>query len=155
LWPHDNAIIALGAKRYGYWEEANTIAKGIVDAASAFRGYRLPELFAGLQRYADSFPAQYLGANIPQAWAAGSIFMLLQAILGLRADMPARRVTVAPTLPEWLPEITLSNMRVGDARVTLRFEGAGPSSTCRVLRQDGDLRVEQEAVAGVLREVEK
>ena len=64
------------------------MAEGIFRAASHFHSYRLPELFAGMERTARSFPLQYLGANIPQGWAAGTIFSLLQMILGRRADAP-------------------------------------------------------------------
>lgn len=141
VWPHDNGIIALGAKRYGHWEATNTIAKGIFDAAAVFRGFRLPELFAGLEREDDSFPAQYLGANIPQAWAAGSVFMLLRAILGLEADAPHKALRVRPTLPDWLPEITVSNLQVGAARVALRFSGQGTSSRWEMVDKQGEVTV--------------
>ena len=53
------------------------------------------------------FPVQYLGANVPQAWAAGSVFALLQAILGIQPDAPRDRLFVDPALPAWLPDITL------------------------------------------------
>ena len=91
VWPHDNAIIAAGMKRYGDLAADAPVAKAILDAQAGFDRYRLPELFAGLQRDATSFPVQYLGANIPQAWAAGAIFMLLRAILGITADAPHNR----------------------------------------------------------------
>ncbi len=72
--------------------------------------------------------------------------MLLQAILGLRADATERRLAVSPTLPGWLPEIRLSNLHVGDACVTLHFHGEGTASTCEVEEQEGELTVVQEAV---------
>ncbi|MCA1646745.1 MAG: amylo-alpha-1,6-glucosidase, partial [Chloroflexi bacterium] len=86
VWPHDNALIALGFKRYGFADECARVARDLFEAASYFEGYRLPELYAGLPRQPGTFPVQYLGANIPQAWAAGSVFHLLQAILGLRGE---------------------------------------------------------------------
>src|SRR4029453_11672939 len=86
VWPHDNGIIALGFKRYGFDEAVNRVAWDICEAASYFQGYRPPELYAGLPRRPGTFPTEYLGANIPQAWAAGTIFHLIKAILGLRAD---------------------------------------------------------------------
>ena len=76
VWPHDNALIAGGFRRYGHDAEAARIARGLFDATERFEANRLPELFAGLPRDDDSFPVQYLGANVPQAWAAGSIIQL-------------------------------------------------------------------------------
>lgn len=141
VWPHDNAIIAFGAKQYGMWEEANKIAKAIFDAAAAFQGYRLPELLAGLERTPGSFPVQYLGANIPQAWAAGSVFMLLRAILGINANVQRNELQLDPTLPEWLPEITLTNFKVGDQKMAIRFWGVGLESRFEVLENPGRIQV--------------
>ncbi|MGA7323994.1 MAG: amylo-alpha-1,6-glucosidase [Rhodomicrobium sp.] len=133
IWPHDNAWIAAGAKRYGLWQEANQIAKGIFDAADMFQMYRLPVLFAGADRERDEFPVQYLGANTPQAWAAGSVFMFMRALLGIEPDAPRNRLELNPTLPDRLPEVTLQNLRVGDHRLTIRFSGRGTSSRFEVL----------------------
>jgi hypothetical protein len=80
---------------------------------------------------------QYLGANIPQAWAAGSVFHLLQAILGLRADAPAHRLYVDPTLPRWLPDIQLQGLRIGRTRLTLKFWREGEASRWEVQTRDG------------------
>src|SRR6185369_13884555 len=99
VWPHDNGIIALGFKRYGFGAQAARIARDISEAASYFVSYRLPELYAGLQRRPGTFPVLYPGANVPQAWAAGSVFHLIQAILGLQADAPHGRLYVDPMLP--------------------------------------------------------
>jgi glycogen debranching enzyme len=137
VWPHDNAIIAAGAKRYGLWREANQIAKGIFDAAAKFQMYRLPELFAGSRREEEGFPVQYVGANIPQAWAAGSVFMLLRAILGIDADASKNLLRLEPTLPDWLPDIAIEGMRVGDARLSIRFSGEGASSEYEI-REGGE-----------------
>jgi glycogen debranching enzyme len=144
VWPHDNGIIALGFKRYGFAVEANRIARDIFEAASCHESYRLPELYAGLPRRASTFPVQYPGANIPQAWAAGSIFQLLQATLGLRADAPAGRLYVHPTLPKWLGDIVLSNLRVGDARLQLHFWREGDTSRWEVQDCTGTISVVEE-----------
>ena len=106
VWPHDNGIIALGFKRYGFVAEAARIARDISEAASHFVSYRMPELYAGIERRPGAFPVLYPGANVPQAWAAGSVFHLLQAILGLQADAPNGRLYVDPVLPPWLPNVT-------------------------------------------------
>jgi glycogen debranching enzyme len=121
VWPHDNGLIALGFKRYGFAAEAARIARDISEAASYFASYRLPELYAGVQRQPGTFPVQYPGANVPQAWASGANFHLLQAILGLRADAPSNRLYVDPELPLWLPDVTLHGLRVGDAKLDLTF----------------------------------
>jgi glycogen debranching enzyme len=141
VWPHDNGIIAAGLKRYGFAEQAAAVARDIWEAASFFDFYRLPELYAGLPRVQSSFPAQYLGANIPQAWAAGTIFHLLQTLLGLRADAPNGRLYVRPTLPHWLPDLTLGNLACGPARLSLRFWRDGEASRWSVTDQQGQLEV--------------
>ena len=92
VWPHDNALIAIGFRRYGFVEEANRVARDISGAAGYFAFHQMPELYSGLQRDPSNFPVQYLGANVPQAWAAGSAFASLQMIAGLpagRAERPA------------------------------------------------------------------
>ncbi len=121
VWPHDNGMIALGCKRYGFSQEAAHIARGISGAASYFENYRLPEVYAGIQMQKGAFPIQYAQANVPQAWAAGSIFHLLQAILGLQADAPNHQLFIDPELPEWLPDITLHQLTIGKATLDLRF----------------------------------
>src|SRR6185437_7195518 len=100
VWPHDNGFIAQGMKRYGFHEEALKIARAITQAASYFSRDQMPELYAGTGRQTNSFPVQYLGANVPQGWAAGSIFSLLQAIVGFQPDAPNQMLYVDPTLPD-------------------------------------------------------
>jgi glycogen debranching enzyme len=129
VWPHDNGIIALGFKRYGFAAEAARIARDISEVGSYFECHRLPELYAGTEQRPGSFPVQYLGANVPQAWAAGSVFHLLQAILGIRADACREHLYVDPQLPRWLPDVTLHGVAVGRARVDLRFRRVDEQST--------------------------
>jgi len=111
----------MGLKQYGYHQEANQIAEGIFAAASYFEAGRMPELFGGMERKPGQFPVPYPDANIPQAWAAGSIFLLIRAMLGLEANAAERSLTIQPVLPDWLPDLELVNLRVGKATVTLRF----------------------------------
>lgn len=141
VWPHDNSLIAAGLKRYGYHQEANTVAEGIFAAASYFEAGRMPELFGGIERRTDGFPVPYTDANIPQAWAAGSIFLLIRNILGLSADAPHRRLSVCPTLPEWLHELELTNLSVGSATVALRFWRDGEQTRWETTHIDGELQV--------------
>jgi glycogen debranching enzyme len=132
-------------------EEAARIARGISEAASYFVFHRLPELYAGTTREAGAFPVQYLGANVPQAWAAGSAFHLLQAILGLDADAHNSTLFIDPVLPGWLPDITLQNLRVGSGTVTLRFWKENNDTRYEVLSSSNGLNVvhasEKEKVA--------
>ena len=145
VWPHDNGIIALGFKRYGFAAEAGRVARDISEAASRFASHRLPELYAGIERRPGGFPVQYLGANVPQAWAAGSAFHLLQALLGLRADAPHGRLYVDPSLPRWLPDVTLRGLAVGSSRVDLRFWREDEHTSWEVLDRQGDIEILEEA----------
>ena len=121
VWPHDNSIIARGMKRCGFHEEANQVAHDVERAASFFAMRQLPELYSGVERTDTNFPVQYLGANVPQAWAAGSVFMLLMAMLGFEPDAPNGRLEIDPVLPDWLPELILRDLRVGEHQFDLRF----------------------------------
>jgi glycogen debranching enzyme len=123
VWPHDNAIIAGGFRHYGFDREAAVVARGMFDAAERFVATRLPELFAGLSRQPGTFPVQYLEANVPQAWAASAIFRLVAVLCGLHAttDVDGSRLYVAPALPDWLPDLTISNLRAGGGAMSLRF----------------------------------
>jgi glycogen debranching enzyme len=121
VWPHDNAMIAGGFRRYGFDAEAAQVAKAIFDAAERLAGYRVPELFAGLPRHEASFPVQYLGANVPQAWAAGSIFRFIAILAGIHtmSDRDGSRIYVNPALPAWLPTLTIRNLRAGRGSLDL------------------------------------
>lgn len=143
VWPHDNGIIALGFKRYGFAAEAARIARDISEAASHFVSYRLPELYAGIERRLGTFPVPYLRANVPQAWAAGTLFHLLQAILGLQADAPNNHLYISPQLPSWLPDLKLEGLKVGTSRFDLRFWREGNRTRWEVLSQEGDIRVQE------------
>ncbi len=136
VWPHDNSLIALGFKRYGYGTEVGHIARDISEAASHFLLSQLPELYAGVQRSGVSFPVQYLGANVPQAWAAGSCFALLQAMLGIQPDAPNGKLYVDPELPAWLPDVTLIDLRLGRRHLDIRFRRDGEKTVWEVLRGD-------------------
>jgi glycogen debranching enzyme len=136
VWPHDNAIIALGFKRYGFHQEAAHIARDVSEAASHFLLNQLPELYAGLQRDGTNFPVQYIGANVPQAWAAGAAFMLLQAMLGIVPDAPRNRLLIDPHLPAWLSDVTLHDLRLGDETFDLAFRRQGEHTVVEVLKGD-------------------
>jgi glycogen debranching enzyme len=143
VWPHDNAIIALGMKRYGAWQQVNRIAEGIFAASAYFAGNHLPELWVGLDRSQTSWPVLYPLANVPQAWAAGSVPLLLRAILGIEPDVDGRVLYLTLTLPDWLDDITFLGLRCAGGTVDVRFVGRGEESEAIVLRTTGGLSVEQ------------
>ena len=136
VWPHDNGFIAQGFRRYGFAKEAAEIARDVSRSASYFAQHRMPELYAGLQRTATSFPVQYQGANVPQAWAAGACFALLQALLGLQPDAPNGRLHVDPALPDWLPDLRLHDMRIGPEKVDVSFWREGDQTRWAVAKGD-------------------
>lgn len=137
VWPHDNGMIALGFKRYGFGAEAARIARDISEAGSHFLLNRLPELYTAPHKGdGAAFPVQYLGANVPQAWAAGSVFSLMQAMLGFVPDAPNDRIYIDPWLPSWLPDITLYDLRVGKHRLDIRFWREGEKTQFELLRGD-------------------
>ena len=137
VWPHDNGLIAVGLKQYGFHDEACRIAAGLVDASVRFVLHRLPEVFAGTSRDDSPFPVQYLGANVPQAWAAGSVFSLLHALLGIQVDVADSVVYVDPTLPDWLPELQIEGLRVGDRRIDVRFWRDGTATRADIVHGEG------------------
>ena len=138
VWPHDNGFIAQGFKRYGFHEETCRVTEGITLAAGYFTLDQMPELYAGIQRNSSNFPVQYLGANVPQGWAAGSIFSLLQALLGFQPDGPNDRLYLDPALPEWMPDITVRDLRVGSQTFDIRFALAGGATSFEVIRGSED-----------------
>jgi glycogen debranching enzyme len=145
IWPHDNGIIALGFKRYGFAAEAAKVARSISEAASYFSSYRLPEVYAGITATPGSFPAPYIEANVPQAWAAGSVFHCLQAILGLQADAPHQCFYIDPELPPWIPELTLRSVEVGSAHVDLQFWREDERTCWDATVQSGNIEIKQKA----------
>ena len=136
VWPHDNSLIALGMKRYGFAAEAARVARAVSGAGSFFAFHQLPELYAGIGREETNFPVQYLGVNVPQAWAAGSVFAFTQAIVGAEGDASNRKLYVDPVLPAWLPELVLHNIVVGDQAFDLKFKRNDGDTVTEVLRGD-------------------
>ena len=142
VWPHDNALIAAGFCRYDQEGAALRVFDALYQAATAFRHYRLPELYAGYARSeAEARPVSYPVACSPQAWAAGAIPHALWNLLGLRAAALEHRLDVVrPRLPAWLDWLEIRDLRVGDARADVRFER----------RADGRAEVAAEVRAGRL-----
>src|SRR6266481_6078505 len=136
VWPHDNAIIAMGFKLYGFAAEAARVAHDVSVAASHFLLNQLPELYTAAERNETNFPVQYIGANVPQAWAAGSAFLLTQALLGFLPDARRNRLYIDPFLPPWLPDLTVRDLRIGRHKLTLRFWTKGGQTEFEVIKGD-------------------
>jgi glycogen debranching enzyme len=145
VWPHDNAIVAAGLKRYGHHRATTRVATALFDVAVHMDYFRLPELFCGFTRRAPTSPVAYPVACSPQAWAAGSPFILLQAMLGISARADENMLTInKPMLPPWLERVELSNLRVGNARLSLVFTREGEVTTFSLVDRRGDVRVVME-----------
>jgi glycogen debranching enzyme len=139
VWPHDNAIIAMGFRLYGFDAEAAQVAHDVSVAASHFMLNRLPELYTARHRTASNFPVQYLGANVPQAWAAGAVFMFTQALLGFLPDAPRGKLYVDPSLPPWLPDLTVQDLRIGKHKLDIRFWRDGGETAFEVIKGDAEI----------------
>ena len=125
VWPHDTALCVAGMARYGVRDGVAMLLSDMFEAAVRF-GMRLPELFCGFERRPGEPPIAYPVACLPQAWASGSVFMMLQACLGLRIDGWRGEIQVdRPRLPAGIDQITIPNLAVGDATVDLTFQRIG------------------------------
>lgn len=122
VWPHDSVIAAAGLRRYGLVEEAWTIFDGLLGAAMCFEDIQMPELFAGLPKSEFAVPVPYRMANVPQAWAAGSVLHMVRILLGLEPDVPEGRIYLDPALPSWCSRLELRKLRLGRHDVKLSVE---------------------------------
>jgi glycogen debranching enzyme len=141
VWPHDNALIAAGFRRYGLDDQAEKIFDGLLEASMGFEGYRLPELFSGFSRAEYRVPVHYPVACHPQAWAAGSIPYLIGVFLGLEpAAFDSQLRIHRPILPSFVNEMQVKGLRVGKASADLRF----------TRQPGGSVKVDVEKVKGKL-----
>lgn len=145
IWPHDNAIILKGIKRYGRHEACVKLVEGLSRASLSMDHLRLPELFCGFRRARFAEPVPYPVACSPQAWASGSIFLILQSMLGLSPDAAKGVLYINnPCLPPWLEMVTLHNLRVGSSRISLFFRREKEITVFSVIEKQGDVRVVME-----------
>jgi glycogen debranching enzyme len=143
VWPHDNAIAAMGLARYGMKEKTARIAAALYEASLFMELHRLPELYCGFERaHAGEGPTLYPVACSPQAWASASAFYLVKACLGLsfRPEEPRMRF-LHPVLPGFLDRLRLVDVRVGDAVVDVQFERHGREVGVNVMRKHGEVEV--------------
>ena len=142
VWPHDNALIAHGLKRYELDREAMQVVDQLSSAGMFFELSRYPELFCGFSADEVPVPVQYPVACSPQAWASGAPFLMLRSYGGITADAPKGVLNlIRPNLPKWLESIEVIGMRVGDTRIDLSFTANDGVTATQVSRKDGDLDV--------------
>lgn len=142
MWPHDNALIALGAMRKRDKELAMRITSGLLDLSSEVMFHRLPELICGFGRRPGKGPTLYPVACSPQAWAAGSVFMLLQACLGLEIRAGESRIYLHHSaLPEKLQCVRIRNLNIAGASVDLECERYADSVSVNILRRSGAVEI--------------
>jgi glycogen debranching enzyme len=142
IWPHDNALIALGLARYGLKRPVERIFKGLFDAASYMDLRRLPELFCGFQRQHGRGPTLYPVACCPQAWASATPFTLLEASLGLEFDQRNNEIRLRnPILPPFLDEVFLRNLRLGHSSLDLRIHRHKGEVSVDIPRRLGRIQV--------------
>ncbi|UGA45258.1 amylo-alpha-1,6-glucosidase [Bradyrhizobium quebecense] len=142
IWPHDNALIALGFARYGLKHSVAHLFKGLFDAASYMELRRLPELFCGFRRERRRGPVLYPVACAPQAWASATPFTLLEAALGLEFDIGRGEIRLRdPRLPEFLNDVVLRDLRLGASSVDLRLRRHDGEVSLEVLRTRGQIQV--------------
>jgi glycogen debranching enzyme len=135
VWPHDSVIAAAGLRRYGMIEEAWSILDGLLAAVRCFEDIQMPELFAGLPKGEFAVPVPYRTANVPQAWAAGSVMQMVRILLGLEPDVPAGKLYLDPALPVWCSRLEVRNLQLGPHGVKLMVER----------REDGEHSLDAEA----------
>lgn len=129
-WPHDTALCAAGIARYRGRDAVVRMMSGMFESAVSFN-MRLPELYCGFTRVAGEAPVAYPVACLPQAWSAGSVYMMMQAILGLRVDGWSGELQVDdPRLPIGIDNLVVRNLAVGGAKVNLVFERISDRVVC-------------------------
>ena len=143
IWPHDNALAAMGLARYGMKAQAVKVTEALYDTSLFMDLHRLPELFCGFERRSPGEgPTLYPVACSPQAWASAAAFYLLKACLGLsfRADAPHVRF-LHPALPGFLDRLEITGLRAGDSVIDVHFERHGADVGVKVIRRSGEAQV--------------
>lgn len=143
VWPHDCAIVGAGLARYGFKDYCAQILTGLFDVGTLVDFYRLPELFCGFTRGGGNNPTMYPMSCAPQAWAAGSIFLLLGHCLGIKIKAQKNEVTLyQPHLPPFLDKVTVRNITVSnDASIDLEFTNYNDDVSVGILKKNGPVKL--------------
>ena len=123
VWPHDSAMAAVGLRRSGLAAAAELVARGVLEAGMTFPMRRLPELWCGNERESDAPPVNYRNSCSPQAWAAGSAFQLITALLGLEADARGKRLRIAPVETPLWRRLEVRGLHFAGHRIDFSVEG--------------------------------
>ncbi len=151
VWPVENATIVFGLRRYGFDAEALQLTRALYDLALLWKGSQIPECVGGYRREDYAHPGAFPRANVPQAWNQSSFPLLLQSMLGLQPLATINVLAVDPKLPEWLPDVTLRNLRLGNGSADLRFRRDDEGkSKMEVLSKSGSMHIVHQAPAGSL-----
>src|SRR5688500_8590243 len=142
VWTVEQATILFGLRRYGFDARVHDLATALFELAQLYPEFRIPECVGGYARAEYPTPGAYPQANTPQLWNATAFPLLVQTMLGLLPLAPYELLVLDPALPEWLPELVMHDLRVGRARVSLRFwRDAHGESQYEVLQKHGTLRI--------------
>jgi glycogen debranching enzyme len=142
IWPHDNALILAGLKRYGLTRYVDRLTTALAEASMFFRDYRLPELFCGFSRTHHHGPTPYPTSCSPQAWSSGVVFEVLKALTGLEGDALNNRIYfVQPQLPQWLDWIEITNLEVNGRYVDFYVAQGQYAASVEILNKSADLEV--------------
>jgi glycogen debranching enzyme len=138
VWPHDNAIIVVGLAMHGMATAAMPVVSALHMAAVQSESQRLPELFCGMTRAHGMRPVQYPVSCLPQAWASAAMFMILQGMLGIYPEAPAGVLHIRnPVLPDFMGELAINGMAVGQSRVSLQFRRHGTRTLANLIDSQG------------------
>lgn len=142
VWPAENAAIGVGLRRYGYTERLAQLLQAQMEIAERFQFVRLPEVMCGhTKNEAQPFPPVYPKSCSPQAWSAGAPVIFLQMLLGLYPYAPLHTLFLDPQLPAWLPDVTVKQLRVGEASCDIEFRRQADGTTSyEMTRLEGRLR---------------
>ena len=142
VWPHDNALIAFGCAQTPHKDLAGQILSGLFEASIYLDLHRMPELFCGFKRHSGVGPTLYPRACAPQAWAAGAVFLLLQACLGLTIRASEAAIYFFyPHLPKSLEEVSIRGLSVGQSSIDLEIHRSPEGVTLNPADQAGDVKV--------------
>ncbi len=142
IWPHDNAIAGAGFAYYGFREQAAAALSSLFEVSRFTELSRLPELFCGFHKRPGQGPVRYPVACSPQAWAAGAVFLLLQACLGMTIDAQRERIRFEnPFLPQWIENMRVSGLKVGSGALDLMFVRRGMDVSVDVISRKSPVEV--------------
>ena len=145
VWPVEQATIAFGLRRFGFDARALELAEALFDLAQVYPEHRIPECVGGYARGDRPTPGAYPQANAPQLWNATAFPLIVHTVLGLQPVAPFHLLAVSPALPAWLPEVMLHDVRLGDAKATVRFwRDANGESHGEVVESRGTFRLVQQ-----------